>query len=108
VANVIHYAYVDDDVHVIDLDLVVQSDQAILRLEDDGRPFDPRTGPALDLDAEERRVGGLGLLMVLDMVDALKYQRVDERNRVEVRVRLLGEDQQDEASDAMSGARETE
>jgi serine/threonine-protein kinase RsbW/sigma-B regulation protein RsbU (phosphoserine phosphatase) len=104
VANVIHYAYVDDDVHIIDVALTIQPDQAILNIEDDGRPFDPRTGPALDLDAEERRVGGLGLLMVLDMVDALKYQRVDERNRVEVRVRLVAEDQQGEAPDAMIGA----
>jgi serine/threonine-protein kinase RsbW len=108
VANVIHYAYVDDDAHVIDLELAVQGDQAILRIADDGRPFDPRTGPALDLDAEERRIGGLGLLMVLDMVDVLKYQRIDERNLVEVRVHLFAEEKQGELSVATSDARETE
>jgi anti-anti-sigma factor len=108
IANVIHYAYVDDDEHVIDLCLTIQGDQAILKIVDDGRPFDPRTGPALDLDAEERQVGGLGLLMVLDMVGALKYQRVDERNRVEVRVHLFTEGTHGELSATTGDARDTE
>ena len=98
VVNVIRYAYVDDDAHVIDLDLAIQGDQIILRIVDDGRPFDPRTGPALDLNAEERTAGGLGLLMVLDMVDVLKYQRLDERNHVEVRVRLVAENKEADLS----------
>jgi serine/threonine-protein kinase RsbW len=89
ITNVIQYAYVDDASHVIDLRLAIEGEQAILQVIDDGRPFDPRTGPALDVHAEEREVGGLGLLLVLDMVDALKYRRVDEKNCVEVRVHLF-------------------
>lgn len=96
VVNVIRYAYVDDDPHVIDLDLAIRGEQIILRIVDDGRPFDPRTGPALDLNAEERQAGGMGLLLVLDMVDVLTYQRVDERNWVEVRVRLSGDKHSDQ------------
>ena len=96
VVNVIRYAYVDDDPHVIDLDLAIRGEQIILRIVDDGRPFDPRTGPALDLNAEERQAGGMGLLLVLDMVDVLTYQRVDERNWVEVRVRLSGDKPSDQ------------
>jgi anti-sigma regulatory factor (Ser/Thr protein kinase) len=88
VTNVIQYAYVDDESHVIELRLATQGDQAVLQITDDGRPFDPRTGPALDLHAAAREVGGLGLHLVLDMVDVLKYSRVDEKNCVEVRVRL--------------------
>jgi serine/threonine-protein kinase RsbW len=91
VSNVIRYAYVDDDTHLIDITLAIDREQVILRIEDDGRPFDPRRGPALDLHAEDREVGGLGLLLVLDMVDALKYRRVKERNCVEVRVHLTTE-----------------
>ena len=86
------YAYVDEDAHYIDIELVIEGDQVILRIVDDGRPFDPRRGPSLDLHAEDRDAGGLGLLLVLDMVDVLKYQRVDERNWVEVRVHLNAED----------------
>jgi serine/threonine-protein kinase RsbW len=89
VVNVIRYAYVDDNTHTIRLDLAIRGEQIILRIVDDGRPFDPRTGPALDLNAEERQAGGMGLLLVLDMVDVLTYERVDERNCVEVRIRLF-------------------
>jgi serine/threonine-protein kinase RsbW len=88
VVNVMRYAYVDDDTHVIELQLAIDGKQVMLRIVDDGRPFDPRRGPALDFHAEDREVGGLGLVLVLDMVDVLKYRRVDDKNCVEVRVHL--------------------
>ena len=91
VVNVIRYAYVDEDTHRIDIDLVIEDEQLILRIVDDGRSFDPRKGPSLDLHTEEREVGGLGLILVLDMVDALKYCREDEKNHVEVRIHLIPE-----------------
>lgn len=91
VVNVMRYAYVDADTHMIDIELAVEGNQVILRIVDDGRPFDPRRGPALDLHAEDREVGGLGLLLVLDMVDVLRYQRVEDKNWVEVRVHLASE-----------------
>jgi anti-anti-sigma factor len=98
VVNVMRYAYVDADTHFIDIELAIAGDQVILRIVDDGRPFDPRTGPALDLHAEDREAGGLGLLLVLHMVDVLKYQRVEEKNRVEVRVRMIAENENGDPS----------
>ena len=98
VVNAIRYAYVDDDTHFIDIELVIEGERVILRIVDDGRPFDPRGGPSLDLHAEDREAGGLGLLLVLDMVDRLKYRRVEERNYVEVRVRLFAEDEKGDLS----------
>ncbi len=106
VVNVMRYAYVDDDTHFIEIELAVECDQVILRIVDDGRPFDPRGGPALDLHAEDREVGGLGLILVLDMVDALKYRRVEERNRVEVRVRLVAGDEDGDPSETRGAAPE--
>jgi serine/threonine-protein kinase RsbW len=99
VVNVMRYAYVDDDTHLIDVELAIEGDQVILRIVDDGRPFDPRKGPALDLHAEEREVGGLGLHLVLDMVDVLKYRRIDEKNWVEVRVHLIADDENSDPSE---------
>jgi anti-anti-sigma factor len=93
VVNVIRYAYVDDDAHTIDIALAVEGEQIILRITDDGRPFDPRTGPSLNLHAEEREVGGLGLILVLDMVDVLHYERSNDKNCVEVRVHLVPDDE---------------
>jgi len=92
VVNVIRYAYVDDETHEIDVQIVIEGEQLVMRICDDGRPFDPRCGPELDLHAEDREAGGLGLFLVLDMVDALKYERKDDHNHVEVRIHLAAED----------------
>jgi len=91
VVNVMRY--VDNNTHFIDIALAIEGDQIILRIVDDGRPFDPRRGPALDLHAEDREVGGLGLHLVLDMVHRLNYRRVGEKNWVEARIRLVAEDE---------------
>lgn len=97
IVNVIRYAYVDDHTHQIGIELRLTNDQVILRIEDDGRPFDPRESPALTRDLEEPEAGGLGLVLVLDIVDVLKYARVEDKNRVEVRVHLGAMTDGDEA-----------
>ncbi len=84
VVNVIRYAYVDDDEHPIDIGLGVIEEQIILEIRDSGRPFDPREAPSSDHDADDPEVGGLGLTLVLDMVDALTYRRENEKNHVQV------------------------
>jgi anti-sigma regulatory factor (Ser/Thr protein kinase) len=91
IVNVIHYAYVDDETHRIDVELAIEGEQIVLRIDDDGMPFDPRKSPVLNVHAEDRQIGGLGLILVLDMVDVLKYRREGGKNRVEVRIRLAAE-----------------
>ncbi len=99
VVNVMRYAYVDEETHMIDIELALEGDQVVLRIVDDGRPYDPRRGPSLDLHAEDRDAEGLGLILVLDMVDLLKYQRVDGKNWVEVRIRIVAEDEHSDLSE---------
>ena len=49
---------------------------------DDGMPWNPLThdDPDITLSAEERPIGGLGLLMVKKMMDEVIYVRENERN----------------------------
>lgn len=104
VMNVLRYAYIDDDEHTIDLNLGIEGEQIILRIEDDGREFDPRRGPALDLHAEDREVGGLGLILVLDLVDVLNYRREDEKNKTEVRIHILPDADEETAHSENEGS----
>lgn len=55
---------------------------AKLLFVDDGKPYDPLTheDPDTTLSAEERPIGGLGLLMVKKMSDSLSYKREHNRN----------------------------
>jgi anti-anti-sigma factor len=91
VVNVIRYAYVDDDTHLIDIEISIEGEQVILRIADDGRPFDPRKGPELDPHAEDGEIAALGLLLVLELIDVLKYRRMEDVNRVEVRIHCFAE-----------------
>jgi anti-anti-sigma factor len=94
IVNVLQYAYIDDDPHVIEIELAIEGNQIVLRIVDDGMPFDPRKGPALNVHAEDYENGGLGLILVLDMVDVLKYRRDGDRNRVEVRIHLANQEEE--------------
>ena len=51
---------------------------AIIVVEDSGRPFHPASAPAPDLVTEwpDRRVGGLGWFFVRQMVDDINYETV--------------------------------
>lgn len=49
---------------------------------DAGTPYDPlkHEDPDVTLSAQERDIGGLGLLMVKKMMDEVSYENVDGRN----------------------------
>jgi len=90
VSNVIKYAHDDASGHAIDVAVAVESDGLVVRIEDDGRPFDPLEAPEpeLDLPLEERKVGGLGIHLVRDLAGPIRYERRGNRNRLEVRISL--------------------
>ncbi len=63
-----------------------------LIVEDDGSPFDPLSLPAPDLMAslEERPVGGLGVFLVRQMMDSVRYQRRGARNQLQMTKHFVG------------------
>ena len=92
VVNVIRYAYLDDDEHPIDIGVGVFDEYLALVIKDSGRPFDPRQAPPHDPDAEDLDAGGVGLILVLDMVDELTYQRADDKNHVRILIHLRADE----------------
>ena len=91
VTNVISYAYADVQDHTIDVRLWLDGEVLRAEISDDGRPFDPIEVPQPNIDApiEERRIGGLGVYLVREMMDTLEYAREGGRNvlRLSKRVR---------------------
>jgi serine/threonine-protein kinase RsbW len=61
-----------------------------LMIEDDGPSFDPLSLAAPDVTAslEERRVGGLGVYLVRQMMDEVCYQRLGARNQLSMTKRV--------------------
>ncbi|MEI9981876.1 MAG: ATP-binding protein [Aliidongia sp.] len=59
------------------------------RIEDVGAAFDPTTGArAVPTSLDEAEIGGLGLVLVQHYASELRYERVDERNRLTLRFAL--------------------
>ena len=82
VVNVIDYAYpigTEGDVTI-----EAKSDGEILKfiITDTGIAFDPTEAETLDpsLSIDERPIGGLGILLVREMMDTINYERVEGQN----------------------------
>lgn len=82
VTNIISYAYSDDLVHEVLIEISFADSTINLTISDDGVAFDPMTIPEPDLNqsAENRELGGLGIHFVRQNTDSMEYQRLDGRN----------------------------
>ena len=82
--NVVSHAYDDADAHEIRIALVVYPDALEAEVEDDGRPFDPLTIAPPDRSAPlaARKIGGLGIHLVRNLMSDVTYRRVGDRNRL--------------------------
>lgn len=82
VVNVIDYAYpvgIEGDIEIR-----IMSDGGTLKtvIIDSGVAFDPTAKEKADtsLSAEDRQIGGLGILLVRELMDSINYERIDGRN----------------------------
>jgi serine/threonine-protein kinase RsbW len=79
--NVMSYSYPDSAGYV---ELVCEEDRnkLILRIIDEGIPFDPTKSAVPDLDEpiEERGQGGMGIHLAKNLVDEINYIRSENQN----------------------------
>ena len=87
--NVAHYAYPSGDGWA-EIRGSVENGVATFRIIDGGTPFDPLSKPDPDilLSGEERGIGGLGIYLVKNMVDDVKYDYRDGCNCLTLRKQL--------------------
>lgn len=89
--------------HAASLTLGMELDQERLTvtLASDGAPFDPLGRPAPDttVPVRERKVGGLGLHLVRELMDEVRYERRNGQNVV-VLVKRLAAGRQDDQAEA--------
>jgi sigma-B regulation protein RsbU (phosphoserine phosphatase) len=82
VVNVIDYAYPAGKVGNIDVKVTSNGHQLRFIITDEGIAFNPTEASQVDttLSAEERPVGGLGILLVRELMDSVNYERVNGKN----------------------------
>ncbi|HKA30429.1 MAG TPA: ATP-binding protein [Candidatus Binatia bacterium] len=89
-SNVVRHGFADAEPHEITVVLTLATDELQVAIEDDGHSFNPLTAPRADLDSpvEERRVGGVGVHLIRELMDHVHYERVNSRNRLVMVKRL--------------------
>ena len=82
VTNVILYAYPKGADGLVDVEAILREHSLEFIISDSGAPFDPTAAPEADvtLTAEERPIGGLGIYLVRQLMDVVRYERQGEKN----------------------------
>lgn len=82
VVNVINYAYPPDEEGEVQISADSDGREVRFTIVDSGFPFDPTAvlEPDTTLDAQNRPIGGLGILLSRRLMDSISYSRQDGKN----------------------------
>ncbi len=82
VTNIIMYAYPEGEKGTAELTVEVADGQISATLIDSGTPFNPlqQQEANLDVSLEERKIGGLGIHLIKEIMDVVEYAYEDGRN----------------------------
>ena len=82
VVNVMKYAYTEGSKGEVRVSASAGSDKLTFEIRDDGKPFDPTAveEPDITLPAGQRPIGGLGIFLMRQYMDAMSYKREDDSN----------------------------
>jgi len=92
VTNVISYGYPDGRVGAVKIQFWRQSEQVVLRIDDDGIPFDPTSyeSPGLPAALSEAPDGGRGIRLVRHFSDELHHSAGATGNQLTLVLRATG------------------
>lgn len=90
VVNVMEYAYPAGTKGEVRIEAQTNDTYVEFIISDDGKPFNPTEKGDVDttLSAEERSIGGLGIMLVKHYMDDTKYKYVDGKNVLTLRKNL--------------------
>lgn len=90
VVNITDYAYPDGDNDYLDVEINRNNEHITLRFRDGGIPFNPldQTPPDISQPMELRRIGGLGIFIVIKKMDSVEYEYTNGENILTVSKKL--------------------
>lgn len=82
VTNIVNYAYPNGENDYLDVEIMHDKELLTIRFRDGGVPFNPleKAPPDITLPMDQRPIGGLGILLVVQKVDAIAYEYIDSEN----------------------------
>ena len=96
VVNVMNYAYPQGTQGTVDIEAVANDMRLKFIICDSGTPFDPTTKEEVDinLSADERPIGGLGIHLVRQIMDSVNYERLNNMNVLTLRKKISQKDEE--------------
>ena len=91
VTNVVMYAYSEGTDGLVDITAETKGQVLTFVIKDSGKAFDPTQKEEADitLSAEERPIGGLGIFLVMNLMDEVKYERENGYNILTMSKKLM-------------------
>lgn len=82
--NVIQHAYSEQEESELVIRCRMEEGDFVITLIDRGAPFDPSLAPAPDLESdwEDRPIGGLGVFLIQQLMDGMRYEYDPEHGNV--------------------------
>ena len=82
VTNIVNYAYPNGENDYLDVEIMHDKELLTIRFRDGGVPFNPleKAPSDITLPMDQRPIGGLGILLVVQKVDAIAYEYIDSEN----------------------------
>ena len=99
--NVVCHGFNDDKEHDIDISLTCDEELLVIRMEDDGQPFDvtETVSPDTKCAIEKRCVGGLGIHFIKHFIDECIYSRKKDKNIVVLKKNIASYEQLEKDSE---------
>lgn len=91
-ANIANYAYKPNVGNAtIVFDTIDNSKTVVITFIDKGTPFDPliKKDPNIELSADEREIGGLGIFIVKKTMDKVEYEYRDKQNVLKITKKII-------------------
>jgi anti-sigma regulatory factor (Ser/Thr protein kinase) len=88
--NAIKHGCVQHEVHALAVHMERDDERLHLEFRDDGTPYNPLVTrpPPLDAPLKERPIGGLGVYLVCELAESVRYERRDRLNVLHVVLRV--------------------
>lgn len=82
VTNVMLYAYPEGTAGQVEVECMSEDGLLTFQIRDAGAPFDPTQQADADvtLGVQERPIGGLGIFLVRQIMDEVRYERKNDKN----------------------------
>ena len=82
VTNIVDYAYPERSDDYLDVELQRDEKHITIRFKDGGVPFNPleQDPPDISLPMAERKIGGLGIFLVIKNMESVTYEYTDGEN----------------------------